>query len=135
MLSEYIEGFDAETWIRKQMEKTGMTKTDVLKDARTKIPKESYFQNKIKQAVKRKYPTAYIHKVAQGLYSEGGTPDLMVIYKGHYFGFEVKRPVVGKVSGLQEFAIQKIKEAGGTAAVVRWPEEALAIIGEWDKEH
>ena len=36
---------------------------------------------------------------------------------GHYFGFEVKRPVVGIRSKLQEETVRKIQAAGGTAAL------------------
>ena len=82
-----------------------------------------------------RYPAAYVVKVSQGMYSEAGIPDILCILDGHYFGFEVKRPVLGKLSKLQEVAMGKIEKAGGTAAVVSWPEEAYRVIDIWRGEH
>lgn len=131
MLENYIENFDPEKAIREVMEKKGLNKTAAKALMRKEIPEEGYFQKKIKEAVKKRYPSCYIVKIAQGAYSEGGIPDIMVILEGHYFGFEVKRPVFGEPSELQKQAIKKINAAGGTAAVVIWPEEAIKIIEEW----
>ena len=52
---------------------------------------------------------------------------------GHYFGFEVKRPVVGIRSKLQEQTARMIQAAGGTAAFVCWPEEAIREVEEYEK--
>lgn len=57
-----------------------------------------------------------------------------MIYKGHYFGFEVKRPVVGIRSKLQEQTVLKIREAGGTAEFVTWPEEAIAEVEKYEQK-
>ena len=57
----------------------------------------------------------------------------MFIKDGHYFGFEVKRPVVGIRSKLQEQTVEMIRAAGGTAAFVRWPEEAIREVEEYEK--
>lgn len=54
-----------------------------------------------------------------------------MIHNGHYFGFEVKRPVVGVPSKLQEETIRKITAAGGTALFVRWPEEAIQAVEQY----
>lgn len=56
-----------------------------------------------------------------------------MIKDGHYFGFEVKRPVVGIRSKLQEETVRKIQDAGGTATFVRWPEEAIMEVEEYEK--
>ena len=56
-----------------------------------------------------------------------------MIKDGHYFGFEVKRPVVGIRSKLQEETVRKIQAAGGTATFVRWPEEAIMEVEEYEK--
>ena len=58
--------------------------------------------SKIKKKPWRKIPGCFIRKISQGAYSEGGIPDILMIRDGHYFGFEVKRPVVGIRSKLQE---------------------------------
>ena len=45
-----------------------------------------------------------------------------------FFGFEVKRPEVGRLSKIQEQTIKEINAAGGTAAVVSFPEQVQKII-------
>lgn len=104
------------------------TKKDTEAWLRSNMPKESYFQKAIIEAIKKQYPESFVRKISLGAYSEGGLPDIMAIVGGHYFGFEVKRPIIGKPSKLQEATIKAIQHAGGTAAVVCWPEEALKII-------
>ena len=51
----------------------------------------------------------FVVKISQGAYSEGGIPDVLMVKGGHYFGFEVKRPVVGIRSKLQEETVRKIQ--------------------------
>lgn len=135
MLEHYIKNFNAERFLQKyRAEKGCRTMSDALALARKEIPKESYFQTKVKQGLKARYPEAYVRKISQGMYSEGGIPDILFIYRGHYFGFEIKRPLVGIESKLQQDAIRQIERAGGTAAFVRWPEEAYQIIDGAVKE-
>lgn len=128
MLEKYEENFDAEEFVRSYSEKKNISKKEALAILRREIKKEPYYQDKIKKALKERYPKAVIRKISQGSYSEGGFPDILMIYKGHYFGFEVKRPVVGVPSKLQEKTIEQIRAAGGTAAIVIWPEEAIMEI-------
>lgn len=90
--------------------------------------KESYYQTKILQWLKRTYPAAFIWKAAAGPYSQGGIPDVCAIIDGHFYGFEVKRPEGGQLSRLQELTIEKINTAGGTAAVVSYPADCQKII-------
>ena len=90
-------------------------------------------QTKIKEALKKRYPDAFVVKISQGAYSQAGIPDVMFIKDGHYFGFEVKRPVVGIRSKLQEQTARMIQAAGGTAAFVCWPEEAIREVEEYEK--
>lgn len=101
-------------------------------EEKKRIPKESYYQKKVKEGLLSEYPDGFVRKISQGAYSQGGIPDLLFIYKGHYFGFEVKRPIVGKLSPLQERTMWQIREAGGTAAVVSYPEQAIDIIQDWE---
>ena len=131
MLESYDRNFNTERFIKGYMQKKGCSRTIAMQELRRKIPKESYYQDKIKKALKRRYPDAFIVKIAQGMYSEGGIPDVMCIISGHYFGFEVKRPLLGTASKLQEKRIQQISDAGGTAAIVSWPEECFRIIDDW----
>ena len=130
---KYISGTDAEI-IKRYMQENGIKrKSDAMAILREEIPKEQYYQKKIMEGIKKEYPNAFMVKIAQGAYSQCGLPDILIIHKGHYFGFEVKRPCVGVYSNLQKFTIQRIREAGGTADFVRWPEEAIEMIKKWEE--
>lgn len=90
--------------------------------------KESFYQAKIIKWLKDTYPSAFVWKAAAGPYSRGGIPDICAIIDGRFFGFEVKRPGIGKLTKLQEQTIKQINAAGGFAAVVSFPEDARMII-------
>ncbi len=96
--------------------------------------KESYYQSKIKKWLENTYPCAFIWKAAAGPYSQCGIPDICAIIDGHFYGFEVKRPGIGRLSKLQEQAIKKINAAGGTAAVVSYPEQVQEIIDQHNRQ-
>lgn len=133
MLERYEPNFDESSFIKSFMEARGLrTKKEALAILRKEIKKESYYQDKIKKALKAKYPKAYVVKISQSMYSQAGIPDIMFIKDGHYFGFEVKRPVVGIRSKLQEETVRLIRAAGGTAEFVTWPEEAIAAVELYD---
>ena len=66
--------------------------------------------------------------MSAGVYSESGFPDVLVIYDGLYIGLEVKRPFLGVPSPLQISTIKEIQKAGGVAAIVRMPEEAVDLV-------
>ena len=93
--------------------------------------KESFYQAKIIRWLKGTYPGAFVWKAAAGPYSRGGIPDICAIIDGHFFGFEVKRPEVGRLSKIQEQTIKEINAAGGTAAVVSYPAQAMEVIQAW----
>lgn len=136
MLERYEPNFDESEFIKSFMEARHLrTKKEALEALRKEIKKESYYQDKIKKALKAKYPKAFIKKISQGLYSEAGIPDILMIHEGHYYGFEVKRPVVGVPSKLQEETIRQITAAGGTALFVRWPEEAIQAVEQYGNEN
>lgn len=134
MLEKYEKDFDENEFMRSFMERKQITtKRKALSELRKLIKKEGYYQSEIKETLKKKYPDAFVVKISQGAYSEGGIPDVLMIKDGHYFGFEVKRPVVGIRSKLQEETVRKIQAAGGTAAFVCWPEEAIREVEEYEK--
>lgn len=136
MLEKYVDNFSPGWILTEYMSRNRIrTERSALIMLRKAIPKESFYQDKIKRALKKKYPDAFVKKIQQGMYSEGGFPDVLCIKDGHAFAFEVKRPVVGEPSKLQLETIRKIKRAGGTASVVIWPEEAIKIIEEWEARH
>lgn len=133
MLEKYEKNFDEEKFIKSFMLAKGIrTKKQALVMLRKLIKSETYYQDKIKRALKARYPEAFVRKISQGAYSEGGTPDIMMIRRGHYYGFEVKRPVVGEPSSLQKETIRQIRRAGGTAIFVRWPEEAIRAVEDYE---
>lgn len=118
--------------VSKVMKKFNCNRTEARKIMFERIPEESKFQKKIKNALKAKYPDAYIRKISQGNYSEAGIPDILCIIEGHYFGFEVKRPFIGgDGTDLQKNNIRAIIKAGGSAAVISYPQQAIEIIEEW----
>ena len=132
MLEKYEQNFNENEFVKSFMDARNFkTKKEALAALRKEIKKESYYQEKIKKVLKTKYPEAFIVKISQCLYSQAGIPDILMIYNGHYFGFEVKRPVVGVPSKLQEETIRKITAAGGTALFVRWPEEAIQAVEQY----
>ena len=134
MLERYEKDFDENAFVKSFMERKKITtKQKALSELRKLIKKEGYYQSEIKEALKKKSPDAFVVKISQGAYSEGGIPDVLMIKDGHYFGFEVKRPVVGIRSKLQEETVRKIQAAGGTATFVRWPEEAIMEVEEYEK--
>ena len=132
MLEKFVENLTEESGIRMAKHIAGVqNKADALAYLRRNIPKESYYQSKIKKALEKRYPDAVTKKIAQGYYSQNGIPDIMFIKDGHYFGFEVKRPILGELSGIQKQTITQIRNAGGTAEVISYPEEAIRIIDEF----
>ena len=113
MLERYEKDFDENAFVKSFMERKQITtKRKALSELRKLIKKEGYYQSEIKETLKKKYPDAFVVKISQGAYSEGGIPDVLMIKDGHYFGFEVKRPVVGIRSKLQEETVRKIQAAG-----------------------
>lgn len=133
MLEKYEQNFNENEFVKSFMNARNFkTKKEALAALRKEIKKESYYQEKIKKVLKTKYPEAFIVKISQSLYSQAGIPDILMIHNGHYFGFEVKRPVVGIRSKLQEQTTRMIQAAGGTAAFVCWPEEAIREVEEYE---
>ncbi len=93
--------------------------------------KESWYQARIIRWLKDNYPDAFVWKAQAGPYCRQGIPDICAIIDGHFFGFEVKRPEVGRLSKIQEQTIKEINAAGGTAAVVSYPAQAMEVIQAW----
>lgn len=92
------------------------------------LPKESFYQEQIIRWLKSNYKTAFVWKAAAGPYSRQGIPDICAVIGGRFFGFEVKRPYIGRLSKIQEETMHAIRQAGGIVAVVTWPEQCKEII-------
>ena len=110
---------------------------DFLKE---NLPLEKEFQKDIFEALRSWKAKGLINrnsliwKEGSGVYQRAGLPDVCAIIDGHYFGFEVKRPFIGTVSGIQKKTIEIINAAGGTARVVCYASEVQKIIqdaGYW----
>jgi len=60
-------------------------------------------------------PELYVVKIQQ--VALRGVPDMLICYKGKFFAWELKTDT-GKPTDLQNYVINKIKQAGGVARVV-----------------
>jgi len=87
-------------------------------------------ESQLIQSIKRYLATlqeCFFWKEHGGQYGTAGIPDIIVCYKGRFYGLEAK---VGrnKPTRLQEATIEQIKRAGGTAAVVRSVDDVKAVL-------
>lgn len=68
-------------------------------------------------------------KIHGAAYQTAGLPDIIAIDRtGRFVGLEVKRPVIGKVTLLQERTLGNINQGGGYAVVVRSVADAAAAM-------
>lgn len=78
MLERYEKDFDENAFVKSFMERKQITtKRKALSELRKLIKKEGYYQSEIKETLKKKYPDAFVVKISQGAYSEGGTEYLL----------------------------------------------------------
>ena len=86
----------------------------------------------------RKYlatvPECFFWKEHGGQYGTAGIPDIIICYKGRFAALEAKVGV-NMPTKLQAATIDKIRQAGGTAAVVRSVKDVQAILSEMEAEH
>lgn len=102
--------------------------------SKTSPRKESFYQSRIIRWLKETYPLAFVWKAAAGPYSRGGIPDICVVLDGQFYGFEVKRPEIGRLSKIQEQTIKEIRAAGGKVAVVSSPTQVQRFIETGETE-
>lgn len=126
------EQFKTEADAARFLVETGTVKNfaEARKYMSANIPKESYYQDKIIKHIKQLIPTAFVWKAAAGPYSRQGIPDVCAVIHGRYYGFEVKRPLIGVLSKIQEQTIKQIQAAGGKAYVVVYTKEVTEALGE-----
>ena len=91
----------------------------------TKVTKEI-------MAYLKKQPGVWCFKVAGGPMQQRGVPDIICCVNGAFVALEVKRPEIGRLTDLQAFTIERIRDAGGVAEVVTSVGEAAAVIEEVD---
>ena len=71
MLEKYEKNFDENEFMRSFMERKQIsTKKQALAELRKLIKKEGYYQTKIKEALKKRYPDAFVAKISQGADSQ-----------------------------------------------------------------
>ena len=70
---------------------------------------------------------AYVVKYHGNQFSIAGVPDLLVCYKGDFYGLEIKTDM-GKVSRLQEIHADQIARACGKWYVLRSLEDAYKVF-------
>ena len=122
-----------------QIEKSdGTRKPPTMKEceriARGLIPKEKYFQTKIINYLKE-IEGSLVWKEQSGYgYQISGLPDVCCIISGQFYGFEVKRPLVGVTSEIQRKRMEQIANAGGVAAIVSYVEDVKKILNR-EKSH
>lgn len=117
----------------KKMQAYGkkLNRTEARKEIRKKIPLESVYQDKIIKYLKSLPECIKVWKENKGAYSsQNGTPDITAVMKpgGIYYGFEVKRPLVGELSDLQEKFINDTIASGGHAYEVVTVDEVRKIL-------
>lgn len=104
------------------------------------LPKEQAFQkvilDKMKQWTKNGSisPDALIWKEGAGVYQMQGLPDILAVIEGQFFGFEVKRPYLGRPTEIQRHTVKQIEAAGGHAAFVSYASEVRDVLktaGVW----
>ena len=86
----------------------------------------------------RKYlatlPECFFWKEHGGQYGTAGIPDIIACYKGRFVALEAKAGK-NKPTKLQAATIDKIRQAGGEAAVVYSIEDVKAVISGMEAGH
>lgn len=102
-------------------------RSDAEKLIRKKIPQESHYQQSIIRELRKRANVEGMKcvcwKAAQGPYSRGGVSDVLAMIGGVFFAVEVKRPLLGSTSALQQKFIDEVINAGGVACVAIYPED------------
>lgn len=93
-----------------------------------KIPLESEITRAIMKRL-RDLGVQYLFKSAGNAYQRTGLPDIIGVvpdgpFRGRMFGFEVKRPKIGRATAIQLKTLRDINAAGGYAVIVHSPDEA-----------
>lgn len=91
--------------------------TEARKLARRLIPSEAKIQKEILAYLKKEVD-GFWWKDAAGPYQQKGIPDIVGCRNGHFYAFEVKRPLLGELTAIQRHTLEAINAAGGTAYVV-----------------
>lgn len=77
---------------------------------------EKAFENQVKKWLKEH--GAWYVKTWGGGYQRNGLPDLIICWKGHFIGLELKAEN-GRASELQKHEIEQIRKAGGIGMILK----------------
>jgi hypothetical protein len=98
------------------------------------VPLEKVWQAKILQYLRDEKRcggidrNAFIWKASAGPYQRSGIPDVWCITGGKTFCFEIKRPFIGQLTGVQSQTIRDLNAAGAIAAKVSYISEVEAVL-------
>lgn len=97
------------------------------------MPPEARLVKRIQHYIEQKGGRSFkIVGDTEGL-QEAGIPDLLVCYRGHFVGIEVKQPGE-EASPRQKYILQTIERAGGTTAVVSSVEGVARLLSKLDRK-
>lgn len=126
-LNDYEKFKTLDELVQVYQTKNNVTKTDAKKAVLSAMPKESRFQAKIMEYLNsRKDCIAW--KDQASMYQSKGVPDIICIKDGIFYGFEVKRPFIGKLSDIQAEFHNKLKSVGARVYVVSFVSEVQRIL-------
>lgn len=89
---------------------------------------ESRLQRRIRDALEWCFPNSFWFKVHGGPFQRAGIPDLLGCVNGVYFALEIKVKDKGELSAIQVDTIERINNAGGYAAEITSPQEAVDFV-------
>jgi Holliday junction resolvase len=78
---------------------------------------EAQFQKKVLEFL-RAQNIWYVKYWGGGQFTKAGIPDILACVNGHFVGIELKSET-GRLSKLQEYNLDRIKEAGGQSFILR----------------
>jgi hypothetical protein len=87
---------------------------------------ESQLKVKVLKVLAAEFPSAWVYKASDRFIS--GIPDLIICYKGFFIAIELKTPHNKKRNLLQEYNLERIRNAGGRAAVCRSVDEVRNLL-------
>lgn len=93
------------------------------------LPREATFKKRVVSRL-RKFKNITVFTIQQ--VAIRGVPDLLACINGKFVALELKRSKTSKVSELQVYNIEKIKESGGYAKIV-YPENFEETIKELEQ--
>ena len=67
-------------------------------------------------------------KTVGGATQSGGAPDLIVCYRGRFYGFELKLGGDYKLTGRQRLTLKRIREAGGVGMEITSVEQMIEVL-------